>query len=99
MQDWITNYNKKNFKKGVAGSNIYMKMDEDKLLITLVYVDDMIFASHNDEMSHAFSQNMSKELEMSMIGELSYFLGLEVSQTTTNMFISQTKYLKDMLKI
>ena len=87
------------FKKGVAGSNLYIKMDEDKLLVTLVYVDDLIFASNNDEMSHEFSQNMSKEFEMSMIGELSHFLGLQVSQTTTGMFISQAKYLKDMLKI
>ena len=73
-------------------------MDEDKLLVTLVYVDDLIFASNNDEMSHEFSQNMSKEFEMSMIGELSHFLGLQVSQTTTCLFISQAKYLKDMLK-
>eukprot|EP00253_Pinus_taeda_P010509 PITA_10509 len=73
-------------------------MDEDKLLVTLVYVDDLIFASNNDEMSHEFAQNMSKEFEMLMMGELSYFLGLQVSQTTTGMFISQAKYLKDMLK-
>ena len=43
------------FKKGVEGSNLYMKMDEDKLLVTLVYVDDLIFASNNDEMSHEFA--------------------------------------------
>ena len=64
------------FKKGVEGSNLYIKTDEDKLLVTLVYVNDLIFASNNDEMSHDFSQNMSKEFEMSMIGELSRFLGL-----------------------
>eukprot|EP00253_Pinus_taeda_P022104 PITA_22104 len=86
------------FKKGVARSNLYIKTDKDKLLVTLVYVDDMIFASNNDEMSHEFSQNMSKEFEMSMIGDLSHFLRLQVSQTTIGMFISQVKYLKDMLK-
>ena len=48
------------FKKGVAGSNLYIKTDEVKLLVTLAYVDDMIFAGKNDEMSHEFSQNMSK---------------------------------------
>ena len=41
-----------------------MNMDEDKLLVTLVYVDDLIFASNNDEMSHEFSKNMSKEFKM-----------------------------------
>lgn len=59
------------FKKGVSGSNLYMKMDKEKLLITLVYFDDLIFASNVDEMSHKFALNMSKRFEMSMIGELS----------------------------
>lgn len=62
------------FKKGVVGSNLSIKTDEGKLLVTLVCVDDLIFASNNDEISHEFSQNMSKEFKMSMIGELSHFL-------------------------
>eukprot|EP00253_Pinus_taeda_P019413 PITA_19413 len=86
------------FKKGVAGSNLYIKIDEGKLLVALVYVDDLIFSSNNDEMSHEFSQSMSKEFEMSMIGELSHFLGLQVSQTRAGLCISQSKFLKDMLK-
>lgn len=86
------------FKKGVAGSNLYIKTDEGKLLVSLVYVDDLIFSSNNDEMSHEFSQSMAEEFEMSMIGELSHFLGLQVSQTRAGLCISQAKYLKDMLK-
>ena len=82
----------------MAGSNLYIKTNEGKLLVTFVYVDDLIFASNNDEMSHEFSQNMSREFEMSMIGELSHFLGLQVSQTRAGLFISQAKYLKGMLK-
>jgi len=65
------------FKKGVVGSNLYIKADEDKLLVTLIYVDDLVFVSNNDEMSHEFAQNMSKEFEMSMIGELSYLTSLD----------------------
>ena len=86
------------FKKGVSRSNLYIKTDQGKLLVALVYVDDLIFASNNDEMSHEFSQSMAKEFEMSMIGELSHFLGLQVSQTRVGLCISQAKYLKDMLK-
>jgi hypothetical protein len=41
---------------------------------------------------------MSKEFEMSMIGELSFFLGLQIKQLKDGIFISQSKYLKDMLK-
>eukprot|EP00253_Pinus_taeda_P003771 PITA_03771 len=86
------------FNKGVAGSNLYIKTDEGRLLVTLVYVDDLSFASNNDEMSHEFSQNMSKEFEMSMIENLSHFLGLQVSQTRAGLFIYLAKYPKDMLK-
>lgn len=82
----------------MAGRNLYIKIDQGKLLVALVYVDDLIFASNNDEMSHEFSQNMSKEFEMSMIGEMYHFLGLQISQTRAGLCISQTKYLKDMLK-
>eukprot|EP00253_Pinus_taeda_P036343 PITA_36343 len=86
------------FKKGVAGSNLYIKMDKDKLRVTFVYVDDLIFDNNDDGMSHGFAQNMLKEFKMLMIGELSYFLGLQLPQTKEGMFISQAKYLKDMLK-
>ena len=42
---------------------------------------------------------MKKEFEMSMLGEVTFFLGLQVYQTSKGIFISQTKYIKDMLKI
>ena len=48
------------FRKGVPRSNLYRKIDQAKLLVALVYVDDLIFASNNDEMSNEFYQNMSK---------------------------------------
>lgn len=54
------------------------------------YMDDLIFGSNNDEMSHKFGQEMSKEFEMSMIGQLSFFLGLQVTQTNARMFIAQS---------
>eukprot|EP00253_Pinus_taeda_P024670 PITA_24670 len=55
-------------------------------------------ACNNNGTSHEFAQNMSKEFEMFMIGELSYFLGLQVTQTLFDMFISKAKYLRGMLK-
>ena len=56
------NLEQQGFKKGVVGSNLYIKMNEDKLLVTLVYVDDLILASNNDEMSHELNQHSSLEL-------------------------------------
>ena len=59
------------FKKGVTGRNIYMKIDKDEVLITHVYIDDLIFVSNYVGMSHEFSLNIPKRFEMSLIGELS----------------------------
>jgi hypothetical protein len=68
------------------------------MLIIVVYVDDIIFGSNDDEMSQRFAEEMKKEFEMSMLGELSFFLGLQITQTSKGIFISQTKYIKEMLK-
>ena len=69
------------------------------MVIVVVYVDDFIFGSNLQTLSVNFSSEMKKELEMSMLGELTFFLGLQVYQIDKGIFISQTKYIKDMLKI
>lgn len=62
------------FKIGVADNNLYIKIEKKNLLITLVYVDALICGRNNDDINHGSSQKMSKEFEMSIIGELSSFL-------------------------
>jgi hypothetical protein len=64
----------------------------------LVYVDDIIFGCTNDPSVQWFANSMQTEFEMSLIGELSYFLGLQINQSYAGLFISQEKYLKEMLK-
>jgi hypothetical protein len=64
----------------------------------LVYVDDIIFGCTNESFVQWFANSMQTKFEMSMIGELSYFLGLQVNQSSARIFISQEKYLKEMLK-
>ena len=64
----------------------------------MVYVDDIIFGCTNESFVQWFSNSMQTKFEMSMIGELSYFLGLQVKQSSEGIFISQEKYLKEMLK-
>ena len=53
-----------------------MKVDQDNLTIIEVYVDDIIFGSNDDRLSKDFATKMQSEFEMSMIGKLTYFLGL-----------------------
>jgi hypothetical protein len=63
-----------------------------------IYVDDIIFGSTNQDYYDEFRKMMANEFEISMIGELSYFLGLQIKQLKNETFVSQGKYIKDMLK-
>ena len=63
-----------------------------------VLQDDIIFGSTNQDFCDEFEKMMANEFEMSMIGELSYFLGLQIKQLKNGTFVSQGKYIKDMIK-
>ena len=69
------------------------------MIIIVVYVDDIIFGSNLQIIRVNFAYEMKKEFKISMLGELTFFLGLQVYQTNKGIFISQSKYIKDMLKI
>eukprot|EP00253_Pinus_taeda_P014920 PITA_14920 len=60
--------------------------------------DDIIFGSNEEATSQSFALVMQKEFEMSLLGELTYFLGLQIQQNEGGIFLSQTKYLKQILK-
>ena len=64
----------------------------------VVYVDDIIFGSNEESMSQKFASIMQQEFEMSLLGELKFFLGLQVQQATNGIFLSQEKYLKQLQK-
>jgi hypothetical protein len=63
-----------------------------------IFVDDIIFGSTNQEFHEEFGEMMDQEFEMSMIEELSYFLGLQLKQMKNSTFVSQGKYINDMFK-
>ena len=62
------------------------------------FVDNIIFGSTNQKSCEEFSRVMTQKFEMSMMGELTYFLGFQVKQLKDGTFISQTKYTQDLLK-
>jgi hypothetical protein len=86
------------FKRGSVDNNLYIKMDNESMIIIEVYVDDIIFGSDDDKLSQQFAKDMQKEFEMSLLGELKFFLGLQISQQNNGIFISQSKYIKEILK-
>ena len=68
------------------------------MIIIQVYVDDIIFGSDDERLSQQFAKDMQKEFEMSLLGALKFFLGVQISQQNNGIFISQSKYIKGMLK-
>ena len=68
------------------------------MIIIEVYVDDIIFGSDDDRLSQQFAKDMQKEFDMSLLGELKFFLGLQISLLNNGIFISQSKYIKEMLR-
>jgi hypothetical protein len=58
---------------------IYIKIEDNDFLILLVYVDKIIFGCNKDSLVQWFASSMESEFEMSMIGELSFFLGLQIT--------------------
>ena len=67
------------------------------MIIIEVYVDDIILKSDDERMSQKLSKDMRNEFEMFVIGELTFFLGLQISQLEKGIFISQKKYIGELL--
>jgi hypothetical protein len=88
----------KGFKMGKVDTTLFIKKIGQDLFVLQIYVDDIIFGSTNQDFCEEFEKMMANELEMSMIGELSYFLGLQIKQLKNGTFVSQGKYIKDMRK-
>ncbi|XP_021305110.1 uncharacterized protein LOC110431003, partial [Sorghum bicolor] len=88
----------KGFNIGKVDTTLFTKKMNGEIFICQVYVDDIIFGSTNEDFCKEFGDLMSKEFEMSMIGELSFFLGFQVKQMKEGVFISQEKYTQDLLK-
>jgi hypothetical protein len=63
-----------------------------------VYVDDIVFGGSSDSLVARFAKDMSKEFEISMMGELQFFLKLQIKQAKEGTFVHQAKYTKDFLK-
>jgi hypothetical protein len=86
------------FKVGKADPTLFTKTCDGDLFVCQIYVDDIIFGSTNQKSCEEFSRVMMQKFEMSMMGELNYFLGFQVKQLKEGTFISQTKYTQDLLK-
>ncbi|KAJ9557276.1 hypothetical protein OSB04_011890 [Centaurea solstitialis] len=86
-----------NFHKGTTDITRFYKKHNDDILRVQIYVDDIIFGSTDVSMCKEFEFLMQSEFEMSMMGELTFFLGLQIKQSSEGVFINQAKYIQDLL--
>ncbi|KAJ9542932.1 hypothetical protein OSB04_029438 [Centaurea solstitialis] len=86
------------YKKGTIDPTLFLRRLGSDLIIVHIYVDDIIFASTKPELCKEFENTMKSQFKMSMMGELTFFLGLQVRQRPDGIFIKQSKYVHDLLK-
>ncbi|GJW28779.1 putative ribonuclease H-like domain-containing protein, partial [Tanacetum coccineum] len=86
------------FRRGTIDNTLFIKKDKGDILLVQVYVDDIIFGSTKKFLCDEFEQMMHKNFQMSSMGELTFFLGLQVQQKKDGIFISQDKYVVYILK-
>ena len=88
----------RNFVKCPCEHALYIKIQNVDILIVCLHVDDLIFTSSNPRMFDEFKNEMTKEFEMTDIGLMSYYLGIEVKQEDNDIMITQEGYAKEVLK-
>ncbi|GJU12895.1 retrovirus-related pol polyprotein from transposon TNT 1-94 [Tanacetum coccineum] len=86
------------FSKGSVDLTMFIRKEDKELLLVQVYVDDIIFAASTPELCDLFTKIMCSKFKMSMMGKISFFLGLQIFQNPRGIFINQLKYALESLK-
>ncbi|GKB59613.1 retrovirus-related pol polyprotein from transposon TNT 1-94 [Tanacetum coccineum] len=86
------------FSKGSMDTTLFIHKEGNKLLLVQVYVDDIIFDASTPELCDLFAKIMCSKFKMSMMGKISFFLGLQIFQNPRGIFINQSKYALESLK-
>nr|GEV51139.1 retrovirus-related Pol polyprotein from transposon TNT 1-94 [Tanacetum cinerariifolium] len=89
---------KHEYKMRTIDNTLFTKKKSSNLIIVQIYFDDIIFGSTYQDMCDEFYKIMHDEFEMSMMGKLNFFLGLQIKQMEDGIFFNQSKYIKEMLK-
>ncbi|GJY66933.1 putative ribonuclease H-like domain-containing protein [Tanacetum coccineum] len=86
------------YRRGTIDKTLFLKKDKHDTILVQVYVDDIIFGSTKKSWCDEFEALMKSRFQMSSMGELTFFLGLQVKQKPDGIFISQHKYVAKILK-
>ncbi|GJW24160.1 retrovirus-related pol polyprotein from transposon TNT 1-94 [Tanacetum coccineum] len=86
------------FSKGAVDPTLFIPKAGNDLLLVQIYIDDIIFASTNTVLCNQFANLMTTKFKMSMMGQMSFFLGVEISQSPRGIFLNQSKYAFEIIK-
>nr|GFB17100.1 putative ribonuclease H-like domain-containing protein [Tanacetum cinerariifolium] len=86
------------FQRGTIDQTLFIKKQQKDILLVQIYVDDIIFGATNKALCQSFEKLMKDKFQMSSMGELTFFLGLQVKQKKDGIFISQDKYVAEILR-
>ncbi|KAI3680791.1 hypothetical protein L6452_35567 [Arctium lappa] len=89
---------KSGFSKGTVDTTLFIKKEKSDIVLIQIYVDDIIFGSTNTKYCKNFANLMVSRFQMNLIGEMNFFLGLQVKQFSTGIFINQSKYIREILR-
>lgn len=88
---------KEKFEKAYCEHTLFVKKEENNILIVSLYVDDLIYTGNSISMLEEFKSSMMMEFSMTDLGKMKYFLGVEVIQDDRGIFINQQKYAEEIL--
>jgi hypothetical protein len=83
---------------GSVDKTLFTLKHGNDFLLVQIYVDDITFGDSSHTLVSSFQEMMENEFQMSMIGELTFFLGIQVKQMKEGIFVHQAKYMKDIMK-
>nr|GEU72920.1 hypothetical protein [Tanacetum cinerariifolium] len=89
---------KSGYRRGIIDKTLFIKKDQKDIMLVQVYVDDIIFGSTKKSWCDKFKALMKNRFQMSSMGELTFFLGLQVKHKKDGIFISKDKYVAEILK-
>ena len=87
------------YRQSNSDHTLFLKRQDDRITCLIIYVDDMIIMGNDKEEIQNLKEQLSREFEMKDLGQLKHFLGLEVLISKRGIFISQRKYILDLLVV
>nr|GEV82891.1 putative ribonuclease H-like domain-containing protein [Tanacetum cinerariifolium] len=96
----LANYLLENgFQRGKIDKTLFIKKQKGDILLVQIYIDDIIFCATNKDLCKSFEKLMKDKFQMTSMGELTFFLGLQVKQKKDGIFINQDKYVAEILRM